>query len=887
MSTMGLVSTLPSSGEAASFSLDFERESYRIREGGQLVSKQLSDVVKEERNTSAGRWNSKGLYEMVPANQPRLNYDPLTKKLKGLLSESATTNLAPYSDNLLSTSWVKIQGWVDLVGTSPMGRSYKFIPGPVAATHFLQRTYNAMATGTYTTTRLMKAGELTKVRGALFGSSEFGRADFDLAAGTVVATVGTATIDHVGDGWYLCSITGRWTTTENMTDRWYPVKGTETAFSGNGVEGYYVSNSQMELSTYRSLYVPSVDTFSSRPSPAKYFDSQGILRTAKTNEERKNSFIFDQNNLLVPIGTLLEASGATNRIRSSSDFSTNQWIKPTATVRLSSGSKAPDGTVSTRVSLIGTVGHNLNQVLDAPLTVGTTYTLSIWLKAIKGSLSFQLAYYDASVVGFSTGVRATSEWRRFTFSFTPDKILASPQIRLLGYSNGVDGDVIDIFGPMLEVGNIATSHVDSLPQFTGRASGAMMFDGTGTLQPVAAGVVRANSFKHDADGVLRPNGTLLEGSAVNYLGLSSDYVGWSQGGPGTSPVSVTPAASDGPRGPMTMSLLKRADLGIRYLSKVLNTPAGAITYSHYVKRADNTKFFCIRLQAGSSNERVDVRFDMALGTSIVNSVGTTISEVYTSMEPVGQGTGIYRCIVTALSTNPWTTVIVAPMDRAASIDSTPAELSDVYLDAGQVEMGYAATSYIHVPANTTVARASDVYTAASATRAADVSSSAQATKASDLLSVSPISDWFSQTAGAFFLSADFLAGSDEQNKHALNVRGPTTADWLGIRHANRLLMVGSGNSSGSATTIINTNRELATGVSFKAALRYANNDCAFAVDGSLMGTDNTALYPAVVPYTLLALGSFGGGTLNMCGHIHSVQYYRSPLSNDQLQMITN
>lgn len=53
----------------------------------------FSDIITYTRPSSAWRYNEFGIYEQVPANQPRFDYDPVTLALRGLLVEEQRTNL--------------------------------------------------------------------------------------------------------------------------------------------------------------------------------------------------------------------------------------------------------------------------------------------------------------------------------------------------------------------------------------------------------------------------------------------------------------------------------------------------------------------------------------------------------------------------------------------------------------------------------------------------------------------------------------------------------------------------------------------------------------------------------------------------------------------------
>lgn len=66
------------------------------------VSKAYADLITHTRSSAGGRFNAQGLYEMVAANQPRFDYDPVTRVLRGLLIEEQRTNLYTNSENMLT-----------------------------------------------------------------------------------------------------------------------------------------------------------------------------------------------------------------------------------------------------------------------------------------------------------------------------------------------------------------------------------------------------------------------------------------------------------------------------------------------------------------------------------------------------------------------------------------------------------------------------------------------------------------------------------------------------------------------------------------------------------------------------------------------------------------
>lgn len=73
-----------------------------------LTKKPFGDIITFTRGSAGGRFNAQGVYEMVPADTPRIDYDPVTGECKGLLIEEQRTNLC--------TNSVPLYGWSSATG---------------------------------------------------------------------------------------------------------------------------------------------------------------------------------------------------------------------------------------------------------------------------------------------------------------------------------------------------------------------------------------------------------------------------------------------------------------------------------------------------------------------------------------------------------------------------------------------------------------------------------------------------------------------------------------------------------------------------------------------------------------------------------------------------
>lgn len=890
MSTMGYVSTLEGATASASLSLDFEKQSYRVLEGGKQVNKGFDELFTFVRSTTGGRFNEKGVYETVAANRPRFDYDPITKVLKGLLSEEQRTNLVIHSENMSAFSSVRAEA-IRNAALAPDGTytAVKLVNDSIADWHFIRTNSITATEGVLVSASVFaKAGEYPRVRIASGDNTVFSRAAvFDLVSGTVLTGGSTASMTPVGNGWWRCTVALLGLKAGNAPFTVGAAKAGEldTNTSGDG-GGLYLWGAQGELGGFPTTYIPTLATFTSRASTATYFDNTGVLRTAGVNVARTGAYLCDQTGSLVPAGLILEV-GTTNLIKLSTDLSNSPWVRAPATVSITDGGVAPDGSVAQMFNLHGTTGHNINQTLSSALTVGTKYTLSVWLRSPNwGNKQFQMAYYDGGVVQAGAGgvVTPTSEWKRYEYTFVPTAVAAAPQIRLIGYGNGGDGDKVEIFGPQLEVGSYASSYTPSIGAFTGRASTATYLDSQGLIQTAAEGVSRSSTYRYDSSGVLRPNGLLLEASGTNLLSNSQDFTSpsWAQGGPGTVPVVVTPAAVDGPRGRNTMTSLKRGDFGIRYLSRSFSLPAGNLTFSQYVKATENGKFYSVRIQAGGSGNRVDARFNLVTGDISVSSIGE-VTAPKAWMENMGGG--LWRCIVSATSTGTWSSVLTVPSDRLMTVDSTPVELSEVYVDAAQIESSPFASSYIPT-GSAQVTRSADVFNSATSTRASDVGSSAAATRVADRLSTTAISAWYNSVESTF--TTEFTCNSVGTGNAALAIRmrSTTSPDASAVS----LYRV----SAGTVTGIVidqarvvqmqaNFSAAAPDGTRVKASIGYKLNSGAVSVLGKPPAEDTTLALPTP---EVFYIGQNGSDSMSVNGYVHSVNYYPQRLPSPQLQIIS-
>jgi hypothetical protein len=219
---------------------------------------------------------AQGLSTYVPVlltaanNVARFDHNPLTGESLGLLTEEQRTNLNTYSEQPDNAAWSKLNTTITanaVVAPDGTVTADKLVENTATTSHILAvpSTTAYVSGSTYTASIYLKKGERSIVGISQNTFADFGStwryAVFDLNAGTIVNQVADplATITHVGNGWYRCTIT--LTATASATGRlvrmWLSNGATTLtpAYTGDGFSGVYVWGAQSEAGAFATNYI--------------------------------------------------------------------------------------------------------------------------------------------------------------------------------------------------------------------------------------------------------------------------------------------------------------------------------------------------------------------------------------------------------------------------------------------------------------------------------------------------------------------------------------------------------------------------------------------------------------------------------------------------------
>lgn len=353
--------------------------------------------------------------------------------------------------------------------------------------------------------------------------------------------------------------------------------------------------------------------------------------------------------------------------------------------------------------------------------------------------------------------------------------------------------------------------------------------------------------RFDYDPVTRaPRGLLIEEQRTNLLTYSEDLTNaaWVKTG-----ATVTANATTSPDGTSNADKLDEdGSTGQHFAATPIQSYTSGVSYtlSAYVKAAEKTTAyfsFANSVFGASTN----ATFNLATGTvSSASNCTATITNA---------GNGWYRCAISATATASVSTVAYIAISSLSSYTGTAG--SGIFIYGAQLEAGAFATSYIPT-------------VAAQVTRTAD----------SAVIQSPNFASWFNNVEGTLLVEADSVVGNIAQvNRPAAFSDGGsnnTLSTYIFSALRGTAVSVGGVSQADLSAAGYTAN---AIG---KWAFAYKVNDFALSVNGAAALTDTSGTVPTV---DRLSIGSLNAINL-LNGHIRSIRFYPTRLSNAQLQALT-
>lgn len=209
------------------------------------------------RASTATRTNKFGYIETVPSGIPRIDYNPITGAIRGVLIEPQATNLLKWSSDQTNAVWKKIDSSVESSSVmSPTGAAFKKLNESASSgTHEIAQPAAMTIGATYTLSIIALASECSEIRiaGWIFASwLVFPEASFNLMTGT--ASGSNARIEDFGGGVFRCSVTGVASGINGGMVVGLKKQGSRS-YTGDGVSGAYIIAAQMEESSRASSFI--------------------------------------------------------------------------------------------------------------------------------------------------------------------------------------------------------------------------------------------------------------------------------------------------------------------------------------------------------------------------------------------------------------------------------------------------------------------------------------------------------------------------------------------------------------------------------------------------------------------------------------------------------
>jgi len=390
-----------------------------------------------------------------------------------------------------------------------------------------------------------------------------------------------------------------------------------------------------------------------------------------------------------------------------------------------------------------------------------------------------------------------------------------------------------------------------------RTGTATYFNSSGVLTTATANEPR---FDHDPS-TLASKGLLIEEGRTNSI-VNSQGTGASAGTPGTQPTGwgLTTSITG-----LTRTISTGTINGFNYIDVAFSgTTTGSISSLTFDPQPTTAGYTASSGQTWTGSVYAAVTSGSlpsysAIRVSERNSSNTGLAN--TDVQLTGISSSLQRFNVTRTLNNSSTAKVTFDI-RIESIPTSTSVDFTLRIVAPQLEQGAFATSYIPT-------------TSAAVARGADVTL------------VTPISSFYNPSEGTFLVETSYYGRTPSVFIRIFSFGNLTAGDpdrwFVGLNNSNTNLLF---QHFTKGTNDFSTSSASSADIIYKAAIALALDNGRAALNGSLLGSDDTSVG---IPSNKDRMGIGGGVTGSASGiglHIRKVAYYPKRLTNDRLKSLT-
>lgn len=226
-----------------------------------LAQQSTPGVLTFARSTTATYFSAAGVLSTAAVDQPRIDHDPATGAVRGLLVEEQRTNLLTQSQSIDSAAWLKTNTSTaadDTVAPDGTATADKVVSAVSNGVAYVQRGMTFTATN-HTASFYVKAAGSSWCAIRIQNGSTNPEVRFKLTDGSASVSQGTAVAYgavNVGSGWWRCWVTASCTATAGWSGVYVYSSTGQRVYTSSG-ETIYAWGAQCEAASDASSYIPT------------------------------------------------------------------------------------------------------------------------------------------------------------------------------------------------------------------------------------------------------------------------------------------------------------------------------------------------------------------------------------------------------------------------------------------------------------------------------------------------------------------------------------------------------------------------------------------------------------------------------------------------------